>query len=87
MKIKKDITWRTVASTTLTFLTKRAVLLDTDKSLTQFKNGHKDTIICLRLTKYRVLNPPNLVIFIFIALISRVSNYLKLTKNFKILIN
>lgn len=70
----KNVVWRTVASTTLTFMTSKSVLIQTQENFRSFKNKHKDTIIWLRLTKYKILNPFNYMIFIILAIICRINN-------------
>lgn len=78
-----DIRWRDVAATTLTFLTKKTILNEKDamQNLLQFFNGHKDTIIWLRMTKFKIKNPLILIVFIILAIRSRIANSLGITKN------
>jgi hypothetical protein len=62
----KDYKWRTVATTTCSFLTTKTVLLQTKNVFnTYYVNKNYDTSIWQALTKYNVLNPYRIVKYLF----------------------
>ena len=58
--------WRTGATTCMTFLTTKNILLQTEKTFRTYARKNYDTSLWLSLTKYKLLNPLNLLKYIFI---------------------
>jgi hypothetical protein len=77
--IESGVKWRDVSATTMTFMAKKESLLEVEDCFRDFANLHKDTIMWLRLTKFKVKNPFFILNMLYLAFSSRVIN--KIQKN------
>ncbi|MFH1051456.1 MAG: glycosyltransferase family 2 protein [bacterium] len=58
--ISDEISWKTAASTTMTFLTTKTILMESEKTFRSYLKNNYDASIWLSLTKHKVKNPCNL---------------------------
>ncbi len=61
IKVQDGQAWKTQNGTTLTFLTRKSVLLKTRKVLASFARGNTDAGLWLSLTKHHLFNPWDLL--------------------------